>query len=65
MKIHQKEKFLFFSNHTITIFSLFTYLVCDEKVKTEGGEEKGPFFPTTIFSLGPFVPAIFSAAIFS
>ena len=32
MKIHQKENFFF--NHAITIISLITYYVCDEKGKT-------------------------------
>ena len=31
MNIHQKENFFF--NDTITILSLFTYAVCDEKGK--------------------------------
>ena len=32
MNIHQKERIFFFT-HAITILSLFTYSVCDEKVK--------------------------------
>ena len=31
MIIHQKK--IFFFTHAITIFSLFTYFICDEKVK--------------------------------
>ena len=34
MNICQKERFFFFT-HAITILSLFTYFVCDEKVKTK------------------------------
>ena len=34
MNIRQKEKFFFFT-HAITILSLFTYSVCDEKVKSK------------------------------
>ena len=33
MNIHQKENFFF--THAITILSLFTYSVCDEKVKID------------------------------
>ena len=32
MNIYQKERIFFFT-HAITILSLFTYSVCDEKVK--------------------------------
>ena len=32
MNIRQKERIFFFT-HAITILSLFTYSVCDEKVK--------------------------------
>ena len=33
MKIYQKERIFFFFTHAITILSLFTYSVCDGKVK--------------------------------
>ena len=33
MNIRQKERIIFFT-HAITILSLFTYSVCDEKVKS-------------------------------
>ena len=33
MNICQKERIFFFFTHAITILSLFTYSVCDEKVK--------------------------------
>ena len=33
MNICQKERIFFFFNHAITILSLFTYYVCDDKVK--------------------------------
>ena len=35
MNIRQKERICFFT-HAITILSLFTYSVCDEKVKRVG-----------------------------
>ena len=34
MNIRQKER-IFFSTHAIIILSLFTYSVCDEKVKKD------------------------------
>ena len=34
MNIRQKERISFFFIHAITILSLFTYSVCDEKVKS-------------------------------
>ena len=33
MNIRQKERIFFFFTYAITILSLFTYSVCDEKVK--------------------------------
>ena len=36
MNICQKERIFFFT-HAITILSLFTYSVCDEKVKNNAG----------------------------
>ena len=33
MNIRQKERIFFFFTHALTILSLFTYSVCDEKVK--------------------------------
>ena len=35
MNIHQKKRIFFFTQ-AITILSLFTYSVCDEKVKRSG-----------------------------
>ena len=34
MNIRQKERIFFYFTHAITILSLFTYSVCDEKLKT-------------------------------
>ena len=36
MNICQKERIFFFFTHAIIIFSLFTYSVCDEKLKKAG-----------------------------
>ena len=54
MNIHQKEKF--FSNHAITLFYLFTYSVCNEKVKILNKSQISPIFeqkknPTLILKL--------------
>ena len=38
MNIRQKERIFFFFTHAITILSLFTYSVCDEKVKKIGNK---------------------------
>ena len=55
MNIRQKERIFFFT-HAITILSLFTYSVCDEKVKTHLKKTKFNKFTFTVFiSLNAYI----------